>query len=137
MLTHLATLCAGLALGVAPAAKQPAGLELHPVEAKVIKQTNAERARYGLPALKTDPSLMKSARRHAAWMTNSRNLQHTNQQVGENIAMGQSCCSEVVGDWMNSPGHRANILNRSYTRIGAAAYHAPDGTTYWCQQFLW
>jgi len=126
-----------LAISAAPAPKQNTELQLHAVEAKVIEQTNAERARYGLRPLKIDKWLVTSARRHAAWMTNSRNLQHTNQPVAENIAMGQSCCQEVVRDWMNSPGHRANILNGSYKRIGAAAYRTPDGTTYWCQQFLW
>ena len=37
---------------------------------------------------------------------------------------------------MNSPGHRANILNPGYRRIGVAAYRTPEGTVYWCQQFL-
>jgi uncharacterized protein YkwD len=117
-------------------APKPAELVMHPIEAKIIQRTNAERARYGLRPLRVDPWLVKSARRHATWMTNSHSLTHTTQQVGENIAMGQQSSAEAVRDWMNSPGHRANILNGGYTRIGAAAYMAPDGTIYWCQQFL-
>jgi uncharacterized protein YkwD len=109
---------------------------LHPVEAQIIEHTNAERARFGLPILQIDTSLMQSARRHGSWMATRQSLQHTSAQVAENIAMGQSSSSEAVRDWMNSPGHRANILNGSYRRIGAAAYVSPSGAIYWCQQFL-
>ena len=56
--------------------------------------------------------------------------------MAENIAMGQRTSNEVLNSWMNSSGHRANILNRSYRRIGVAAYTTPQGTIYWCQQFL-
>ena len=52
--------------------------------------------------------------------------------AGENIAMGQRTPSEVVSAWMNSPGHRANILNASYTRIGVG--YVSDGN-YWTQMF--
>ena len=90
----------------------------------------------GLPPLAVDPWLLKSARRHAAWMTNARSMTHTSQSVRENIAMGQNSSSEVLNAWMNSSGHRANILNPGYTRIGVAAYTTPEGTIYWCQQFL-
>jgi len=127
---------AAITISFAPAAKQAPRVALHPVESKVVAETNQQRARYGLAPLKVDTWLVKSARQHTAWMTNSRSLTHTNQNVGENIAMGQSSSTEVVQDWMNSSGHRANILNGSYTRIGVAAYRAPDGTVYWCQQFL-
>jgi uncharacterized protein YkwD len=56
--------------------------------------------------------------------------------VAENIAMGQRSSTEAVQSWMSSPGHRANILDASYTRIGVSAYRTPDGTIFWCQQFL-
>jgi uncharacterized protein YkwD len=112
-------------------------LTLLPIESNIIMHTNQERARYGLPALAVDHSLMKSARGHAAWMTLSRSLTHTNQPVAENIATGQQSSEEAVGCWMNSSGHRANILNPSYRRIGAAAYRTPEGQIFWCQQFLW
>jgi uncharacterized protein YkwD len=78
---------------------------------------------------------MFSARRHARWMSRSGNLQHTTAPVGENIAMGQRSTAEVTQDWMNSPGHRANMLNAGYSRVGAAAHRTQGGRTYWVLQF--
>lgn len=109
---------------------------LHPTEHKIIQHTNRERARHGLRPLKLDMRLMRSARRHARWMTRSHNLQHTSDMVGENIAMGQRNSKEAVVAWMNSSGHRANMLHTGYTRVGAASYTTADGTPYWCIQFL-
>jgi len=109
--------------------------DLLPIEANIVRFTNAERARYGLPALEIDQNLMKSARRHCSWMTRNRRLVHTSLPVAENIAMGQRDSRMAVRDWMNSSGHRANILNRGYRRIGVAAYRTLSGTIYWCQQF--
>lgn len=133
------TLCAAALLfgATTEETQQPADLELLPIEKNIITYTNAERARYGLPALKVDEKLMKSARQHGSWMARSRQLVHTRQNVAENIAMGQSSSKEAVRDWMNSSGHRRNILNGSYRRIGAAAYRSPNGRIFWCQQFLW
>jgi uncharacterized protein YkwD len=110
--------------------------DLIEVEKEIVEQTNAQRAKYGLPPLSVDRSLIQTARTHAAWMTNNRTMQHTTKPVGENIAMGQRNTGEAVNAWMNSPGHRANILSNGYKRIGVAAYRTPDGTCYWCQQFL-
>ena len=69
-------------------------------------------------------------------MTNHQSLQHTSAAVGENIGLGQRSAEEIVTAWMNSSGHRANILNGSYHKIGAAAYTAPNGSIYWCEQFV-
>jgi uncharacterized protein YkwD len=109
---------------------------LQPVEEQIIAATNAQRAQYGLPPYAMDPWLMESARRHAAWMTNNRSMVHSNQGVAENIAMGQPDATSVLGTWMNSSGHRANILNPGHNRIGVAAYQSPEGVIYWCQQFM-
>jgi len=109
--------------------------ELLPIEANIVSYTNRERERYGLPPLKVDRRLMLSARRHCAWMARNQSLVHTSQPVAENIAMGQNHSSEAVRDWMNSSGHRANILNRSHMRIGVAAYRTRSGRIFWCQQF--
>jgi uncharacterized protein YkwD len=106
-----------------------------PVEVAIVNETNAQRAKYGLPPLELDPNLLQTARQHAWWMTRNRTMQHGNYPVAENIAMGQRSSTEVVNCWMNSSGHRANILNRGHRRIGVAAYTTPSGTTYWCQQF--
>ncbi|MEX0936344.1 MAG: CAP domain-containing protein [Pirellulales bacterium] len=112
------------------------GLELHAIEVNIVAKTNAQRERYGLRPLKITKNLVQSARNHTAWMVRSRALQHTTAPVAENIAMGQRSSTEAVSSWMSSPGHRANILNASYTRIGVSAYRTPDGTIFWCQQFL-
>ena len=159
MTTSLLTLCAGLALTAAPQAvtktpasppaattkakvptnnkpvAKPVSFAYFPLEVEVAKQTNAERARYGLPALKLCPKLVQTSRNHTWWMTRNNNLQHGNYPVAENIAMGQNSSREVVRAWMNSSGHRANILNRRHRRIGVAAYTTRGGRIYWTQQF--
>jgi uncharacterized protein YkwD len=119
-----------------PAVERQAEVRLHAIEARLVDVTNAERARYGLGPLAIDAGLIRSARAQAMRMTRLRRLEHTRISVAENIAAGQSTCGQVVGDWMKSPGHRANILNGRHTRIGTAAYVTPEGTVYWCQQFL-
>jgi len=125
-----------VALNPPDAKTVPPKFVVYPVEEQILQATNAQRANYGLPPLEMDPWLMDSARRHAAWMTNSRNMVHSNQALAENIAMGQPNAPSVLQTWMNSSGHRANILNPGHRRIGVAAYQAPEGTIYWCQQFL-
>lgn len=118
------------------AAKPVASLALNTVESKILRETNAMRARHGRGPLTVDMSLVRSARRHAIWMTRNRSLRHTSAPVAENIAMGQRSASQVVQDWMNSPGHRANLLNPNYRRIGMSAFRTRSGTCFWCQQFL-
>ena len=119
--------------GVADA--PPKKLEVLAIEQSIVDLTNAERARNNLPALVIDAGLMATARQHCNWMTTNRQLMHANIGVAENIAMGQPSSQEVVRCWMNSSGHRANILNSGHHRIGVAAYSTPEGTIYWCQQF--
>jgi len=118
-----------------PEQKTGPKLELLPVEQSIVDCTNAERARFGLPAFVVDANLMATARNHCTWMTSYRQLVHTRIGVAENIAMGQPSSQDVVRCWMNSAGHRANILNGGHRRIGVAAYRTPEGTIYWCQQF--
>jgi len=107
---------------------------LSQVESVVIAKTNAARARSGLPPLAADGQLMNGARNQARWMAQNRNLSH-GRGVAENIGMGQTSASEAVSSWMQSSGHRANILDGVYTRIGVAMAHSSDGKAYWCQQF--
>jgi len=135
MVAHLALflLAPWGAEGAAPVARQE--LKLHEVERNIVRWTNAERRRHGLEPLEVDPELMQSARSHTAWMARHHALRHTTRMVAENIAMGQRTSRQAVRSWMSSPGHRANILSRSYRRIGVAAYKSPRGTIFWCQQF--
>lgn len=114
---------------------KPAAFELFAVERDIIRYTNHERARRGLPPLAADESLVRSARRHTIWMTSRRRLQHASTASAENIAQGQSSAREAVSSWMHSAGHRANILSYRWSRIGVAAYVASNGQIYWCQQF--
>jgi uncharacterized protein YkwD len=124
----------------APAQPEPEekvvdGVKLAAIEANLVSYTNNERAQYGLPPLEVDKELMETAREHAAWMTRTRNMVHTVRAVAENIAMGQPDSQNVVRAWMNSPGHRANILNAGHRHIGVAAFRTEEGTIFWCQQF--
>lgn len=103
-------------------------------EAEVIAQTNAQRARYGRAPLAVDHSLMSTSRAHAGWMARASSMQHGSYPVAENIAMGQRSATDALNSWMNSSGHRANILG-GYRTIGVAAYTSGNGTIFWCQQF--
>ncbi|WP_299515757.1 CAP domain-containing protein [uncultured Rummeliibacillus sp.] len=119
-------------------------------EQQVITLTNAERAKEGLPALQADTTLMKSARAKSDDMAKNNYFSHTSPTYGspfdqmksfgisykaaaENIAQGQKTPQEVVQAWMNSSGHRANIMNGSYTHIGVG--YSANGN-YWTQQFI-
>lgn len=138
-LAVLGLVCGGLpAFGREPVMISGAAVQdtagLSQVESAVIAKTNAARARSGLPPLAADGQLMNGARNHARWMARNRNLSH-GSGVTENIGMGQTSASEAVSSWMQSSGHRANILGGGHTRIGVAMVHSADGTAYWCQQF--
>lgn len=107
---------------------------LTPGESQVISETNNARAEAGLPPLAVDCRLMGRARRHAHRMATEGFFGHSAGAI-ENIAMGQEHASAAVTSWLNSPGHRANIMNRHYTRIGVAGYVGRSGRIYWVQQF--
>ncbi|MGG2066589.1 CAP domain-containing protein [Bacillus sp. S14(2024)] len=119
-------------------------------EQKVVDLTNAERAKQGLPALKVDTELSKMARIKSEDMQKNHYFDHTSptygspfdmmkqfgisyRSAGENIAQGQQTPEEVVQAWMNSAGHRANILNSGYTHIGVG--YVENGN-YWTQEFI-
>ncbi|MBE3570892.1 MAG: hypothetical protein IMW92_12505 [Bacillales bacterium] len=133
----------------APAASKT-GYSLKAYEQQVVDLTNKERAKYGLPPLKIDPTLSKMAREKANDMAVHHYFSHTSPTygspfdmmkqygiqftaAGENIAEGQRTPAEVVNDWMNSEGHRANILNKDYTHIGVG--YVENGNI-WTQEFI-
>ena len=62
---------------------------------------------------------------------------NTGRGAGENIAWGQRSPEEVMNGWMNSSGHRANILNPNFKNIGVAYYVGSNGRTYWTQLFTY
>lgn len=113
------------------------------VEPLILNLHNQERTNRSVSVLVLDPSLAKYAQAHAEWMAKNNNMQHQSlgkimqgwRTAGENIAMGQQSEKEVVKDWMNSSGHRANILNRNYTHVGFGVDQSTNGSLYWCAVF--
>ncbi|MET9970890.1 CAP domain-containing protein [Streptomyces sp. NPDC006356] len=120
--------------------------------AEVVDLTNRERARAGLQALSFDPALTTAAQAYSADMAARAFYSHTSPEgtqpwdraaaagsrmraIGENIACGQRSPGEVVEGWMNSPGHRANILKRDFTHIGIGFAGGGPAGTYWTQLF--
>lgn len=119
-------------------------------ENEVIRLVNAERTSRGLAALESDWELCRIARYKSQDMHDKNYFSHTSptygspfdmikafglsyRSAGENIAKGQTTPQAVVNAWMNSSGHRANILNSSFTRIGVG--YVADGN-YWTQMFI-
>ena len=109
--------------------------DIKALENEVIRLTNEQRAKYGLPALKANWELSRVARYKSQDMVNKNYFSHNSPTygspfkmmenfglrftaAGENIAMGQQSAQQVVNDWMNSPGHRSNILSSAYNQIG-------------------
>ncbi|HET7627231.1 MAG TPA: LysM peptidoglycan-binding domain-containing protein [Bacillales bacterium] len=126
---------------------------LNAYEQKVVELTNKERTSRGLPALKVSAKLSKMARIKAADMRDNHYFSHTSPTygspfemmkkfgisytyAGENIAAGQPTPQEVVNAWMNSSGHRANILNSHYTYIGVGYVKGGSYGSYWTQEFI-
>lgn len=126
--------------------------ELARTAADVVELTNRERARAGLPPLAVDPVLTTAAQAHSADMIARAFYSHTSpdgsqpwdraaaagstrRSIGENIACGQRSPAEVVEGWMNSPGHRANILKPTFTHIGVGFEGGGAAGTYWTQLF--
>lgn len=115
---------------------------------QVLNLVNKERSNAGLKALSLNSELSKMAMAKAKDMYDNNYFDHQSptygspfdmmkafgisySSAGENIAKGQKSAEEVMNQWMNSPGHRANILNSSFTEIGIASYN-----TEWVQEFI-
>lgn len=124
--------------------------ELSAFEQEVVKLTNAEREKQGLAALKIDTELSKVARAKSQDMKDNNYFDHNSPTygspfdmmkkfgisyttAGENIAQGQQTPEEVVQAWMDSQGHRENIMNSSFTHIGVGYVESGN---YWTQQFI-
>lgn len=119
------------------------GKQLYSQAFAVLTQVNAERKKYGLPALTMDKNLLEAAMQRA--METTLYWSHTrpsgmdcftvsSAMSGENIAAGQATAKSVMSSWMNSPGHRSNILGSSYASIGVGCVQV-NGVTYWVQCF--
>ena len=80
------------------------------------------------------------AQKHAEWMAARNRLRHSSLDYdfryrGENIAYNQRTEDEVTDAWMNSRGHRANILNPKFTKVGFGCARNQSGAIYWCACF--
>ena len=121
-------------------------------QAQVVRLVNQERAAAGLGGLSSDSQLTAVAQRKAEDMAKNGYFSHTSptygsafdmlkaagisyRTAGENIAKGQKTAETVMNGWMNSSGHRANILSSGYTRIGVGYAVDGSGTPYWVQIF--
>lgn len=135
------------------AASAPTQSNLGDYEQQVVDLVNKERAAVGLPALKVNTKLAGVAEKKAEDLRDNNYFAHqsptygspfdmmkqfgiTYSSAGENIAKGQKSPADVMNGWMNSQGHKDNILNSSYTEIGVGYVTDSSGTTYWVQHFI-
>ncbi|MGM9950224.1 MAG: SafA/ExsA family spore coat assembly protein [Lysinibacillus sp.] len=120
------------------------------VEEEVVRLVNVERSKQGLSPLAIDWELARVAKYKSQDMHDRNYFSHTSptygspfdmmknfgisyKAAGENIAKGQKSAAQVVQAWMNSEGHRANIMSTKYTHIGVG--YVADGH-YWTQMFI-
>ncbi len=143
----------------APKPTQPKPEPTQPVagssqfEQKVVDLVNQERAKFGLSPLAYDGGLSQVARLKSEDMRDKKYFSHTSptygspfemmkqfgisyRTAGENIAAGQTTPEQVVKAWMDSSGHRANILNSQYTQIGVGYAKGGSYGHYWTQMFI-
>lgn len=131
----------------------PEASPLKSLEDQVLTLVNKERAARGLAPLKMNWEVQRCARLKSQDMINKGYFSHTSptygspfnmmenfgihfSAAGENIAYGQTSAQQVMNAWMNSSGHRANILSPIYTQIGVGAAKKSNGTLYWTQMFI-
>src|SRR6478672_9979798 len=141
---------------VSVAAAGPSLEQANPIERRAFEQTNAERAKNGLPALKWDPDLCRMARSQSERMAKQGYLSHTLDGLrlrdraravgiahytvlGENIAYNfgyEDPGGFAVERWMLSPGHRANILEVGFKAMAVGTFVATDGSVFLTQTFI-
>lgn len=126
--------------------------DVHPYVLKVVELVNKERKSAGLNpvTLNTDATTAAQVRAEessvsfshtrpdgTSFATALKDAGVSYRSCGENIAWGQKTPEQVMEGWMNSAGHRANILNASYTEIGVGFYQNASGVNYWSQLFIY
>lgn len=145
----------GICCPPAPSAAQArGGAGSSRVVADVVKLTNVERTHYRRPALRANARLMRAAQLQANQMAQASHMAHVLpdaryprmedriaaanyrwQTLGENVAFGQANAAKVVDSWMHSSGHRTNILNSTFTEMGAGFAVDRSGRPYYVQVF--
>jgi uncharacterized protein YkwD len=122
--------------------------------ADLLDLTNDERSRAGLPQLRPNDRLIRAAQIQAEQVAAAGRLDHTVagaqyptlddrleaagyawRNAGENLAFGQRNATDAMATWMNSPGHRANILSPDFTELGAGYIVDRNGRPYYVQVF--
>ncbi|MEU4804406.1 CAP domain-containing protein [Actinosynnema sp. NPDC023587] len=137
----------------APEPVAPVRGDVEAAEARVFTLTNDQRAAHGCPVLGVDERLNRAARGHSADMAAQNYFDHRSKDGrtfvdrvkaaghpspgAENIAAGQRTPEEVVKGWMESPGHRANILNCELKALGVGMARGGSYGVYWTQNFGW
>jgi uncharacterized YkwD family protein len=133
--------------------KQETDSSLSEFEQEVIRLTNEERESRGLDSFDIAEDVSEVARVKSEDMRDDDYFSHTSptygspfdmlrsfdisyRSAGENIAAGQATPEQVVNSWMNSPGHRANILNSDFTHIGVGYAEGGSYRHYWTQMFI-
>ena len=132
------------------------------IEKEVLRLTNIERQKHGLKKLQLDKKLAYLARYHAKDMAENNYFEHDSyyrnsnnrlkktceifdrisafvnyDHTAENISAGRSTAKATVDSWMKSSGHKKNILNKDYTKLGVGYYYSDESEykTYWVQNF--
>lgn len=122
-------------------------------QTEVLNLVNSQRSKAGLKPLRANFDLNKLATLKSEDMMKNNYFSHNSPKygsafdmmskfnisynaAGENIAMGQPTPSEVMNSWMNSSGHRANILNSNFTDLGVGIAKDSNGRLYWTQMFI-
>ncbi|GMK87431.1 CAP domain-containing protein [Clostridioides difficile] len=120
---------------------------------EVVDLVNIERSKAGLNPLTLDSSISNVATKKSQDMIDNNYFSHNSptygspfdmlkkfgisyKTAGENIAMGQKTPKEVVNAWMNSEGHRKNIMNPNFSKIGVGVAQKSGGSIYWTQIFV-
>ena len=119
---------------------------------QIVDLVNSYRAQYGIAPVSYDAAASCAAQKRAA--ETEKLFSHTRPDgsrcftaldecgvsyrgAGENIAVGQTSAKQVMTEWMNSQGHRENILNESFTKLGVGFHIGADGRYYWTQMFIY
>jgi len=136
-----------------PSTTSQSGSSYASFQNQVIQLVNEQRTANGLKPLTANAPLTNTATLKSQDMAKLNYFDHTSptygspfdmmkkygityRAAGENIAMGQTTPAQVMQGWMNSPGHRANILNASFTQIGVGIAKNAQGQLIWTQQFI-
>jgi uncharacterized protein YkwD len=138
---------------IEPVPGRPEAIPAAALMSQVVTGTNQQRHAHGCGRLDVDHDLVDASVRQSYFMASTRRFGHRGpggstfvtrahsagyaQPAGENIAWGYHTAEEVVGAWMASPRHRANMLNCAARSIGTGVVYALDGTPYYTEVMGW